>query len=87
MYYTQYKLVLKNISSSTSSKWQVSVKLKQTFSLCEKWCGSFTRKEKTLTIKPLDWNRRIGKNGTAELGFIVKSTKVQSISSVLITAS
>lgn len=87
MYYTQYKLVLKNISSSTSSKWQVGVKLKQTFSLCEKWCGSFTRKEKTLTIKPLDWNRRIGKNGTAELGFIVKSTKVQSISSVLITAS
>ncbi|MDO5344324.1 MAG: cellulase family glycosylhydrolase [Lachnospiraceae bacterium] len=86
-YYTQYKLVLKNTGSKTSSRWQVSVKLKQSFSVSDKWCGSFVRKEKTLTIKPLEWNKKIKKNGTAELGFVVKSAKAQTISSILITAS
>lgn len=86
-YYTQYKLVLKNKGSRTSSKWQVIVKLKQAYSVSDKWCGSFVRKEKTLTIKPLAWNKKIKKNGTVELGFIVKSAKAQSISSLSIAAS
>lgn len=86
-YYTQYRLVLKNKGTKTSSKWQVSVKLKQAFTISEKWCGVFLRKEKTITIKPVDWNKKIGKNGTVELGFIVKSSKAQTISSISITAS
>lgn len=86
-YYTQYKLVLKNKGSKTSNKWQVAVKLKQSFTISDKWCGSFSRKEKTITIKPMSWNRKLAKNGTTELGFIVKSAKAEGIQSVSVTAS
>lgn len=86
-YYTQYKLVIKNIGSKASAKWAVVVKFSQNVKLDSKWCASFSKNKTKLTIKPLSWNKKIAKKGTTEIGFITKSSKPQSLEAVSITAS
>ena len=82
-YYSQYKLVLKNKGAGTVNNWKIIVKLKQSYVVSDKWCGRMKRVDKTLTIRPYEWNRVISPNGTTEIGFIVRSSIPQRITTVL----
>ncbi|MBQ0001116.1 MAG: cellulase family glycosylhydrolase [Clostridiales bacterium] len=85
-YYTQYKLVLKNTGSKTCSQWNVAATFGENVKLQSSWCAAYTVSGKKLTIKPLDWNGTLKKNGTTEVGFIVESSKAQTVSALAITA-
>ena len=86
-YYTQYKLILKNTGNKTSSQWTVSAKFGRKVQLSDKWCATFSKSGKKLTMKPLSWNQQLGENQTTEIGFVLKSSKIQSIKSISVSAN
>lgn len=85
-HYTQYNLVVKNTGTRTSSSWTVTATFKKALKKSNTWSGKYTAKSKTLTIKPVSWNKKIKKKKSTELGFIISSAGAQSISSLKITA-
>jgi endoglucanase len=86
-YYTQYTLTIKNSGSKKASKWTVAATFGATVKLTDKWCAGFTSSKTKLTIKPLSWNTALTKGESTEIGFIMESSKAQTIKTLTISAS
>lgn len=74
-YYTQYKLTITNKSKKAIKNWKVQIKFKNGIARSSEWNGVYTFKSKSITIKPLSWNKKIPAKGKAtDIGFIVSSS-------------
>lgn len=85
--YTQYSLVIENTGKKTCKSWKANLKFQQAFHIEQSWCANFKKKGKVCTVSPMSWNRKIKKNETAEIGFIVTSSKKETVKSLKLSAS
>ena len=88
--YSLYRAKLKNTGKKKSKKWTLTCKFseKVTFRAKDgKWCASFKKSGKKITIKPLSWNKKLRKGDSTEIGFILMSQGAQKLKSISISAS
>lgn len=82
-YNAQYNVKIVNNTSSDISGYKVQVTYKDKVSVDSGWCGTITAKDKTITIKPEDYNSTVVAGGTIDnIGFILKSNKEIKVESV-----
>ena len=74
-YYYLYTVTLKNKMGKASSGWTAKIKFNSKPKITEKWNGVYKVSSKTVTIKPVSYNKKIAARDTTELGFIVCSRK------------
>ncbi len=67
----QLEMSLTNNSSKATNNWAVAIQLPAGTALSSGWCGNYSLENDTLTIKSIDWNRRILVGNTAYCGFII----------------
>ena len=71
--YYQYNVVIKNNQKDVNG-WTVQMTLDNDFEISDSWNGKYTKKGKTLIIKPVDYNQSISaKQQLSDIGFIIKS--------------
>jgi hypothetical protein len=79
-YYMLYRLTIRNKSNSTISGWKVRIKFQKSIKKSQYWNGKMTFKGKTVTIKPVSWNKSISKKGKiTDIGFIVSTTSAKNL--------
>lgn len=83
---TQYRLILRNKGKRTVKRWTVTAVFEQPVQLTGQWSAAYQMEGGRLTIKPLTWNKKLRKKQTAEVGFILKSAKAQTIKSLKVSA-
>lgn len=82
-YNAQYNVKIVNNTSSDIEGYKVQVTYKDKVSVDSGWCGTITAKDKTITIKPEDYNSTVVAGGMIDnIGFILKSNKEIKVESV-----
>ncbi len=67
----QYKLVIKNTSSSAVKNWKITIAYDKSISLDNSWNGNYAVNGTKLTVTPVDYNKEIAAGSSVEVGFIV----------------
>ena len=78
-YYTQYKVTIKNNGESECKSWRAVVELKEDYRISSCWSAKYNRSQRTTTLTPQTWNKKLSSGQSTEIGFIVRSSKAQAI--------
>ena len=71
--FTQYKLTVKNTGKATASGWKIKATFTRKAVLSQNWNCKVTAKGKTITIRPVSWNKVLTSGQKVEVGLIVQS--------------
>lgn len=68
----QYRLSVSNKSGETADGWKVEIQFENGIELSDNWNGKFKADGKKLTVKPVDYNKKIdGNAAVSDIGFTV----------------
>ncbi len=73
--YVQMNLTLKNTQKTKITNWNLTLTMDQKVTLVEGWNAVYSVKNKTMTVKPVSYNKVIEGGGTREIGFIVRASR------------
>ena len=69
--FSQYVITITNSGNSNFENWKITLEFSGKYTLSQSWSGTFEEKEKTLIVKPADYNSTISAGQSAEIGIIV----------------
>ena len=67
----QYTVTVSNNGNKALENWKITVEFSGKYTLSQSWSGTFEAKDKSLVIKPVDYNSAISAGQSVEIGFIV----------------